>query len=335
MLRPVCFAVAFCAAAGPFVSAQSPYATQVVSYTQGTGGGIFLTDNVLGGPRGAGLGSGSLHVLTIGAGGSLTLGFDVTICDGPGADFTAFENGFLFGPVFGGSVFAECAFVEVSTNGVDFARFPVKYYAPTANGTPMGSLAGLCGGMPVLANVLTNTISPFDPVVSGGESFDLADLAQDPLVVAGVVDLQAIHFIRFADVVAGVDLDVNGKPIPGGATADLDAVAVLHHTAEPAGGPVCDFWIDAAGILRWRLGDPDGFMDLDVGSLASFLNLQPFDPFELLSYFLLVSFDGQVAEAVLAFPLDTISNPALPLMLAASIGDLTGNRAGDQVALQR
>ena len=53
------------------VSAQSRFATQVVSFSQGGGsGGIFNTSNILGGPRGAGFGAGSLHVLTLGEGGS-------------------------------------------------------------------------------------------------------------------------------------------------------------------------------------------------------------------------------------------------------------------------
>lgn len=322
-----------CAAAAPSLSAQSLFATQVVSFNQGTGGGVFTTNNILGAPTGGGLGSGSLNVLTLGDAGSVTLGFDVVIRNGPGADFAAFENGFLTGPVLGGSVFSECAFAEVSSNGTDFARFPTSYKPQTANATPMGSLGGLCGGTPVLTHATSNSISPFDPAASGGDAFDLEELAQHPLVVGGQVDLQAIRFVRLVDVVAGVDLDSHGNPIAGGASADVDAVAVLHHTTEAANGPVCDLWIDAGGFLHWRLGDPDGLFDLDLATLSTSLNLQAVSAIDLLSLFQLASFDGFVAEAVTPFTIPA-SGAFLPLLLGASVRDSAGNRCGDQVELQ-
>ena len=103
-------------------------------------------------------------------GGSVTLGFDVTIVDGPGADLIVFENGFAAG----GEVFAEVVLVEVSTNGVDFARFTARYTGPAGplgafETVPYGSYRGLGGAMPVLANVDANPIDPFDPVGAGGD----------------------------------------------------------------------------------------------------------------------------------------------------------------------
>src|SRR5262249_35830062 len=148
-----------------------------------------------------------------------------------------FENGFQFGA---GNVFAEVAFVEVSTNGADFARFPSHYGPPAGGGTPIGTYGGLAGGTPLLANVSTNPDSPFDPVTSGGEAFDFADLASDPLVVGGQVDLQQVRFVQLVDVVPG-NTDTGGTLI-GGASGgpDFDAVAALHHDQQPAGSPVCD-----------------------------------------------------------------------------------------------
>jgi hypothetical protein len=183
-------------------AAQSRFATQVVAYAPGTGGGIFVPDHVLGGPRGEGLGNGSQHVTTLGVGGSLTVGFDVTIADGPGVDFTVFENGFEFA----GGVFAEVAWIEVSTDGIHFARVPGLYSGPAGglpSAAPYGTYSGLPGGVPVLANVAANSIDPFDPVVSGGEAVDLAALAGDPLVTGGLVDLSAIHFVRLVDIPHG------------------------------------------------------------------------------------------------------------------------------------
>ena len=112
------------------VSAQtkSPFATKVVaSFTNNNaGGGIFKVQNALGAPRGGGLWAGSTHVHSLGAGGFLTLGFDVTITDGPGADLVVFENPFLTGA--GSAVFAEAIYVEVSSDGKQFARFRSDYY---------------------------------------------------------------------------------------------------------------------------------------------------------------------------------------------------------------
>jgi hypothetical protein len=320
-------------------SAQSKFATHVVAYAPGTSVSPSFADptRALGGPQGLGPGSGSLDIVTLGVGGALTLGFDVTITDGPGADFTVYENGFMFG----GGCFAEVAFVEVSTDGVRFARFPVHYAGPVgplpAFGTsPLGTYAGLTGGAPGLANVVTNTISPFDCVVSGGEAFDLAALANDPLVVAGAVDLAAIHFVRIVDCVAGASPDANGALIwdHGGATgsADIDAVAVIQHAATQTGhGPRCDFELLPNGKLRWTLGDPDGLSDLDFATLAASwaLGARPvtalLGPLSITS----VSATDVVLESVVPIP-----GTGLKALLSTSVRDLSGALSCDQVALQ-
>ena len=74
-----------------------------------------------------------------------------------------------------------------------------------------------------------------------GTIFDLADLEDDLLVTSGLVDLDAIGFVRLIDVPGdGRFTDTNGNPIfdgfsPGNATGgfDLDAVGVVS-VPEPA-----------------------------------------------------------------------------------------------------
>ncbi len=61
-------------------------------------------------------------VVSLGDGGHALLTFDITISDGPGPDLAVFENAFLVGGPT--NVFAELGFVEVSSDGVNFARFP-------------------------------------------------------------------------------------------------------------------------------------------------------------------------------------------------------------------
>ena len=56
-------------------------------------------------------------VLSLGDGGMATVGFDTVISDQSGWDFAIFENSFSDG-------FLELAYVEVSSDGVNFVRFP-------------------------------------------------------------------------------------------------------------------------------------------------------------------------------------------------------------------
>ena len=115
--RFVPFAAA-CTLAAVLPAQTNPFATQVVAFDdQGkAGGGIFDPRNALGRPQGF------THVHSLGIAGSLTLGFDGAIADGPGADLIVTENPFFSGPL--GHAFSEVMFVEVSTNGRDFARVP-------------------------------------------------------------------------------------------------------------------------------------------------------------------------------------------------------------------
>mgnify|MGYP006924592922 CR=1 FL=1 len=53
--------------------------------------------------------------------GTLTVTFPTGVRNGAGADFAVFEDGFVFPSA--PDLFAELAYVEVSTNGTDFARF--------------------------------------------------------------------------------------------------------------------------------------------------------------------------------------------------------------------
>ena len=98
---------------------------------------------------------------------------------------------------------------------------------------------GLGGTGPVLANVDTNTINPFDPGAAGGNAFDLASLSGHSLVLSGAVNLNQICYLRLVDIMGdGVTLDSSGNPIydPTGFSnsADIDAVSVIHGIPEPS-----------------------------------------------------------------------------------------------------
>jgi hypothetical protein len=318
--------------------AQSRFATSVLSFTPGPNGNPNYADptRALGGPRGGGFSSGSLDMVVLGVGGSLTLGFDVTITDGPGADFTVSENGFSNSS----GVFAEVAFVEVSSDGLNFARFPTRYAGPAAplppfGTSPMGTFGGLCGGLPVLANIGSNSIDPFDPVVSGGESFDLAQLATDPLVQSGLLDLSQVHYVRIVDVPEGLHVDSFGATIwdHGGATgsADIDAVSVIHFVGDTsASDPIVELSIDAQGHLVLELGDANGIGDLDLSTLAVSMNLQPSSFAQLRP---LLKLAQRTATGVVLRSKLPVVGSGLQLALAVSVRDRAGHKSAAQVLL--
>jgi len=318
--------------------AQAQFATTVVDYSPGTlgAGEISTTANILGGPVGGGLSTGSTDILSLGEGGSVTVGFDVTITNGPGVDFTVFENAIAFGDVF-----AEVVLVEVSTDGTNFARFPTSYVGPQTPADfvlmPIGTFDGFGGHQPVLTNVFTNTIDPFDPARSGGESFDLAALASDPLVTGGQVDLTQIHFVRLIDVPTdGSATDSSGTNVydsrndPSAAnSADIDAIAVIqHHGTVSLEQPEIDLFIDGDGHLSLMMVDPD--LNLDITTLRGSFKLLRANRFRLANLFTDITDvpGGRVWRT--SFPV------AGNLMgsLAISVRDTDGNFTADQIFLQ-
>ena len=155
-------------------------------------------------------------VLVLGDAGNATLTFDVVITDGNGFDLAVFENAVT-------DTFLELAYVEVSSDGATFARFPSTYLGtepvPSFGAHDPRDIDGLAGKYPV----------------GYGVPFDLASLASDPEVEAGRVDLDRITHVRIVDIVGdGSSVDSRGEPIydpyPTVTTAgfDLDAVAVLN-----------------------------------------------------------------------------------------------------------
>ena len=292
--------MAMLAVAATAASAQTSsqfFASQVVRYSPGVGNdGFSNTQLVLGGPQGGGTGYGSLHVVTLGVQGELVLGFDAnqTLTNGAGADLVVFEN--AIGTAT--STFAELVRVGVSSNGTDFAYFPT-WCGVTSPVSSYGRIdphqvSGFAGVNPVLANVATNSISPFDPAASGGDAFDLSALSADALVQSGQVNLNAIRYVLLKDVLGdGSEHDSSGNPIYDATgfmqppynmatSADIDAIAVIHGlvaTAHPGDANndgrvnVVDLGVlakyyDTAGGATWEMADFSGEGKVDVVDLG-------------------------------------------------------------------
>jgi hypothetical protein len=235
-------------ASAAFSLVGDPWADEVVSYSAGLQGG-FNAGNlgvVLGPPLGGGLFQGGLDVVSLGlsqAGGvtgSIALAFtDNVVVDGPGADFTVFENSFL--EIGAGSItqppFAEPGLVSVSQDGVVWHAFDA---CPIDDELSGPYWAGCAGTYPVLSNANTATphasvptTTPIEslvgvPVISlvppsgtppagaGGDSFDLADVG---LAWAGYVKVESASY-------------ATGPVGDNNAGFDLDAVAAIHSSPE-------------------------------------------------------------------------------------------------------
>jgi len=162
--------------------------------------------------------------------GQITLSFSMGIRNGPGADFAVFENGFISG----GKIFAELGYVEVSTNGSDFARFPSVYTAATA---PVGAYGTI--DPTGVYNLVGKHVNAYGN--SWGTPFDLQDLNTHPLVQNGKVNLMQINYVRVVDIPGSGDFkDSLGNSIYdawvtwGSGGVDLEAVGIIHAVPEPA-----------------------------------------------------------------------------------------------------
>ena len=157
-------------------------------------------------------------VVSLGDRGEATLQFDGELFDGPGPDFAVFENGF-------DNYFLELAFVEVSSDGVNFFRFPSQ--SLTDNSNQVRSFDSLD------ATNLHNLAGKYS--LFYGVPFDLADLNGTQ-----GLDISKVTHVKIIDVVGSIrdsvaSRDVNGRKIndpfptafPSGGF-DLDAVAAIH-----------------------------------------------------------------------------------------------------------
>lgn len=187
---------------------ETGFVTRVESFTPGACAGFHadqMPGVVFGAPRGTGAQSGGLDVVSLGTGGTIVLSFDpIRVVDQPGPDFTVFENAFFAGgdPA---RPFRELAEVSVSADGESWLTFPCVLDA--------GSTTG-CAGVTPVYSAPANGVSPTDPAVSGGDSFDIGQLGAT-----------SIRYVRIHDVGTTACAGSGG---PGSNGFDLDAVAVLH-----------------------------------------------------------------------------------------------------------
>ncbi|HAW18678.1 MAG TPA: secretion protein [Flavobacteriales bacterium] len=162
--------------------------------------------------------------VSLGDGGSATLTFAAPFYDGPGYDFAVFENGFGSGS----DAFLELAFVEVSSDGVNFFRFPAiseeqtlsqKESFDNSDATFFHNLAG-------------------KHIVNFGTPFDLADLPD-----TSALDKQNVTHIKVIDVIGNID--------PSFASVDFNGTII--NDPWPSNFPQGGFDLDAVGVINSRI----------------------------------------------------------------------------------
>jgi hypothetical protein len=160
----------------------------------------------------------SADIVSLGDGGIATLTFDAPIKNGIGPDFAVFENSFL-------SNYLELAFVEVSSDGIHFVRFPAH--------TEISFTTQIGGFEFIDCRYLNNFAGKYEQAY--GTPFDLSDLPQDFFL-----NLDYITHVRIIDVVGSIDShfatydrfgNIVNDPFPTAFESggfDLDGVGVIH-----------------------------------------------------------------------------------------------------------
>lgn len=197
------------------------------------------------GPADAQISSG--NVVSLGDGGSITVSFATPIANGPGADFSVFENGFASG----GLGFLELGFVAVSSDGVNYFTFPSVSLTQTT--TQVGGFGFLDP---------TNISDLAGKTFAGiGTDFDLSELAN----VSPLLNVNDIQFVKVTDVGGDINPlfashDSEGNIIndpyktnfaSGG--FDFDAIGVLNDTASvPEPGTWALLGVGMVLLVGWR-----------------------------------------------------------------------------------
>jgi hypothetical protein len=181
---------------------------------------------------------GASDIVCLGRGGQITLTFSTPIVDGSGFDFAVFENAL-------DDDFLELGWVEVSSDGEHFCRFP-NYYAGRVAVNPFDGheTSDIYG----LASKYRNGYGhPFD-LAELQEAYDALTPARPSFFTDAYADALATNFpflilthithIRIIDIVGdGTAKATNGWPIYdpyptiGSAGFDLDAIGVIHQAA--------------------------------------------------------------------------------------------------------
>ena len=162
--------------------------------------------------------AGTNGVLSLGDAGEAIVTFDYPISNGNGPDFAVFENGF-------NNSFLELAFVEVSSDGIHFVRFPATSLSDTS--------VQLDNNAAMDATKINNLAGKYK--ANYGTPFDLEDLKDS----VGI-NTHAITHVKIVDVVGSIN------PMFGSRDAKNNLINDPYPTPYPSSG----FDLDAIGLIN-------------------------------------------------------------------------------------
>jgi hypothetical protein len=157
-------------------------------------------------------------IVSLGDGGNAILTFAQPIANGAGFDFAVFENSFS-------DTFLELAFVEVSSDGVNFFRFPA--HSETQTATQVDGFGNID------CRFINNLAGKYR--ANFGTPFDLSDIPDNPLL-----NKDRITHVKVIDVIGTID--------PQYASRDSFGNIVNDPYPTPFGS--CGFDLDAVGVIN-------------------------------------------------------------------------------------
>lgn len=180
----------------------------------------------------------TMDAVSLGDGGSALVTFERPIRNGEGPDFAVFENSF-------NDSFLELAFVEVSSDGEHFVRFPATSLTPTDE-----QVSGAVGG--VDPTMLNNLAGKFR--IGYGTPFDLEELAGSENL-----DIDSIVYVRIIDAIGTIDPQY----------ATYDAFGHIVNDPWPTDFHSSGYDLTGVGVIHQR---PVGIEDRDVTRITVYPN---------------------------------------------------------------
>lgn len=180
----------------------------------------------------------TMDAVSLGDGGSALVTFERPIRNGEGPDFAVFENSF-------NDSFLELAFVEVSSDGEHFVRFPATSLTPTDE-----QVSGAVGG--VDPTMLNNLAGKFQ--IGYGTPFDLEELAGSENL-----NIDSIVYVRIIDVIGTIDPQY----------ATYDAFGHIVNDPWPTNFHTSGYDLTGVGVINQR---PVGIEDHDITRITVYPN---------------------------------------------------------------
>ena len=165
-----------------------------------------------------GIGHPDDSVVSLGDGGSAILTFPVVIGNGSGPDFAVFENSL-------NDTFLELAFVEASSDGTRFVRFPA------ISNTPTTSQVSTFGSID--ATLINNFAGKYRRLF--GTPFDLEDIKD-----SSDINVNHITHIRLVDAIGCIQPEF----------ASYDSRGTIVNEPWPTPFHSCGFDLDAVGVIN-------------------------------------------------------------------------------------